>query len=293
MSFERFSHHAAALEPDAPESAPDQNRVVSSRNSYTIAHEGTAGGSVAQTLRREGAQGFSVELVPGDPNSRTSAAVAARMGVLREQAGTYVDVGSTDRLEAQQAIQADFDQGSLPVPDVEAFPVAAEEVLQAAVEPLPQHSYDNALSQLTALAVYENGSLEQIGARIATSSGMLNHGDGTAVAHVIAKHFETAAARALEQVGVVGKERQAAFLQDARDGNRAKFGEAVQKLVHGRDPSGIKAMGQVWADRNPDGFVQGLREAGFEVARDPTGGWLHRSGQGPWIPVAALLAASR
>lgn len=292
MTFERFNHYAGNMEPDAPESieAALENaqltRVAATRNSYTVTHGGTAGGSVAQTLRRDGAA-HSVELIPGDPSSRTSVLVAEQMGLLRNDQGRWLDVAAAERQAAEQALSGEAEEAQVPAIDTQAFPPAAEAALQAAVDPLPQAVYDTSVTKLMALALDGAGSLDAIGAHIATNSGMVNHQQGSQVAQQMLGHFEQAGTRALASVGIEGRERLAEFLDWARSGNRMQFASAAQQMVYFRNPGELKALGRAFADQRPGQEVQALRGAGIEVQRSGTGGWLVRAPTGGWMDEAA------
>lgn len=77
----------------------DPRGAVQDAGRVTFQHttDGKAGGSVAATLRRAGTE-QTVELIPGDPSSRTGVTSAIREGLLvRDASGHLQDAPKGDR----------------------------------------------------------------------------------------------------------------------------------------------------------------------------------------------------
>lgn len=299
----RISHGQAAAEaaPQVPREATrvysgttrfsfgdDEAQATSGVTRFAHSTAGTTGGSVAATLDRAGHRS-TVELVPGVPSSRTDVAVALREGLLvRNAAGDLVDPQ-----DAQQ--RAD---GLVPPAQVQDQPVdrgagvfdAGEDADWAAdIEPLPQNSYDAAVASVVAVAAHGVGSLEDTAKALAANAGIDPELAGEYVQEGVAM-YERAVARALAPMGLEGDR-----LQEAYEYMRARPGElqdAIQKLVHARDPSGFKNLAKDFRVANP-GDLTMYKQAGLETRVDrDTGDLMVRHGQGGWQRAADLAKAS-
>lgn len=253
---------------------------------HTVNHSGTAGGSVAATMRRDGMT-CSVELEPGQPHTRTDVRTAERLGLLRMDQGRYVDVGQPEAAQARQALQEPPQVPEQVDPGAEVFDPQVDAALAQDFADVPQPAIEAALSRGTALLVNGTGSVEDIGRALARDAGM-EPAQGIEWAKNLAWYFEEAATKAVMAAGVEA-DQLPGFWQEVRTSQRGPLQDAVQKLTLFRDPSGLKAMGQAYANRNPGQVVQALKSAGWEVARTHEG-WMVRRGAGGWQPVSAIVA---
>ncbi len=95
-------------------------------------------------------------------------------------------------------------------------------------------------------------------------------------------------AKALAPLGLTG-DRLQAFYTDAK-AKPGELQEAVQRLIHMRDPSALVKLAKGWAEVNEGDDVKALKAAGFEVARDPrSGGFLARLPGRNWVPARDIL----
>lgn len=272
--------------------AGEVRTVAYGRHSEPIA--GSVGASVASTLQaRYGAP--SVELVPGNPASRTSVEVAASMGLIRrDETGNWVDAGSADQQAAALEKQLNPDQpqnqeeeGGEEVFDREAYLAYAD-----AIAPLPQTAVDVAQAHAVA-GIFEGQSLsqvaEEVGHRLARDSGIgLEPSQAAEVVRHGVAFYEGAVARvaALEGVDASMKE---AFYESLRQGNQAGLQDALAKLVYQGDASGFRDLAKAYAASTPTPAARALLEAGWQVARTDQG-WVTRpaNSTGNWVPVAEL-----
>lgn len=275
-------------------SAGEVRTVAYGRHSEPIT--GTAGASVASTLQARYGPTASVELVPGNPASRTSVEVAANMGLIRrDEAGNWVDVAPAEQqaasLEKQlnpEQPQQQEEQGGDEVFDREAYLAYAD-----AIAPLPQTAVDVAQAHAVA-GIFEGQSLSQVtaevGQRLARDSGLgLEPSQAAEVVRHGVQYFEGAVARvaALEGVDATMKE---AFYESLRQGNQAGLRDALSKLVYQGDASGFRELARAYAVATPSPTVKALEAAGWQVARTDEG-WVTRPqhSTGGWVPLAELV----
>lgn len=134
-------------------------------------------GSIMSTMRREG-RSPSVELIPGNPASRTSLETAVRDGLVREVApGLYVDALPTQLqpLPGDQQPQQGPQKGQEEAKTDAPFSWVNQNDMalwNEDVAPIGQHSYDSAVASVVALVGGGSGSLESIAERLAASEGM-------------------------------------------------------------------------------------------------------------------------
>lgn len=253
---------------------------------HVVTHEGTRGGSVMATVRQDG-PARTVELVPGEPSSRTTIAVALREGVIKEvQPGIYADVAGTLQ-QVEQALQGD-QQGPAEAQTAEdpaqaIFDAADAQLFAEAVEPLPQHAFDAAAAGAM-LATTLGNSLGDTAITLARNAGIDVQQAREVVEQGVALH-EAALARALAPLGLVG-ERKDAFYEWARNDPRG-LQEALEALVHHRDPAGFLRMAGRFAKENP-GDLSGWHRAGFETHVTDTGEVLVKRPGTDWLNPAAL-----
>jgi hypothetical protein len=250
------------------------------RATHTVSFDGTAGGSILGSLQRvTGAP--SVELEPGNPSSRTSVEVAIRMGLLHRDANGNLKEAERMAPEEQPGQAAKQEQAGDPA----AYVDAEEEALWAEdIAPLPQHAYDAAGPSLIG-AVVRGDSFDDTAKALAHNASIPLE----LAAEYVTEGFEKGRRlvdRALAPMGLTGA-RLEAFYEAARE-RPQELQDAMQRVFHGNDASGFRAMATAWAVQNP-GDLSHFRAAGFETSIDrETGGVLVRRAGGPWVNASEL-----
>lgn len=244
---------------------------------HVESQQGRHGAPVMSTLRRGSTD--SVELEPGNPASRTSLAVAERDGLIRRNAaGVYEDVlKSTAEPTAASAENDPSDDQ--PDADAGVFNAEEDSLWAEDIAPLPQSAYDSAQASVVAVIAHGMGSVEDTAKSLAKSAGIEPAMALDYVTEGIAMHERTVA-RALAPLGLTGgrlEEAYAAF----RD-QPARLQDAIQRLVHQRDPSGFREMATDFRRSNP-GDLSAYKAAGFETTVDQqTGEVLVKLPGGDW-----------
>jgi hypothetical protein len=246
---------------------------------YQTPITGTVGGSVADTYNRM--SGIpSVEIEPGNPASRTSLAVALRMGVIqRSSDGRISDVvnqGAAIKEAMSEAVEpAQVDPGTA------VFSRTEDEAFSKAIGPLTQPAYDGALASMVAVVALGKGTVQGTADALARSAG-LERAAALELVEAAHGHYSRVVARSLAPLGLSG-----ASLEQAYSYMQAKhpqqLQDAIQQLTHGRNPAGFKALAVAFKIANP-GPVQAIRSRGYETYMDrDTGDLMARKGSGQWI----------
>jgi hypothetical protein len=202
---------------------------------------GTSGGSVAATLIATFGRP-SVELIPGDPSSRTLVEVAIREGLIRRVNGQLEDVNSQAQpVPAVAPSVGTPDQGTDQAPEQDpnahVFDAQADALWQADIESVPQYAYDAAISSAIGLLIGTGrGTAEQTA---------LDFADRAAIEPAVAAEYIDAGFtyytaqvnKALAPMGITGGQldQYRAFIST----QPSKYQHALQQLVHLRDPSGF------------------------------------------------------
>lgn len=215
---------------------------------HVMTFSGTAGGSVADTLQTlNGTQ--TVELVPGQPATRTDVRTAMREGLIQRGAGgRWVDAAA-----AQAAVQ-DLKAVDTPEPapqdgpDAGAFSAHDDALWAEDIAPIPQGAYDAALASMTGIASRGAGDMKRTALALAEAAGMEPE---LAMDYLEQGHayYERTVARSVAPLGIGEDRLQDFYSHCQRDQGRLQ--DAIQKLTHGRDLSGFKAMAGVWLAKNP------------------------------------------
>lgn len=253
---------------------------------------GTVNGSVVATL--QSGSRASVELIPGDPTSRTLVAVAEREGLIRlNDAGRWEDI---QKLKGEPAVAQAPQQGpedtTDQTTDAEASMGAFCPVLAADwaldIADLPQGAFDSAQSSLIGVIALGSGSLENTALTLAKSvPGMSpelarEHIDGGLFVH------QQAADKAMSQI--VGAHELEAMYEAFRN-DPQKLMPAVQALTLAHDLRPLKALAVAWKAQNTD--LSAYTAAGFQAAVDRTSGEvLLQRGTGPWMKASEVMAQS-
>lgn len=256
-------------------------------------------GSVAATLQKHQGKD-TVELQPGVPGSRTSVESALREGLITRLPGGYGyadaatngaglnDAGHTATQAAavaqQVATQVQQDQAAQRA-DAELFPAEQEQGYAASIASLSQPGYDSAIAGMIASVAHGMPAASVVHA-LASAEGIELH---QAEQHVALgmQRITHAVSAAVAPLGITGDRLQSFFDSAAKQPDQ--LAQALQQLVHQRDPSAFKAMAKAFDHAVPPAEIAMLKQAGAEVARDPTGGYLVRVGQGGWQSLSAVM----
>lgn len=245
---------------------------------HQVSFDGVAGGSVVATMQRHG-QHQTVELVPGQPGSRTQLSVALREGVIRQtQPGIYEDVSGRPEgiVEALNAPAAEPGQAA----EEDHFDVEDKQDWGRAIEPLPQSSYDAAVAS-AGLAVATGGGLSRAAHDLASSAGIEVAQAREYVEAGVAIHERTVA----RAVGLEGP-RKEAFYAHCRE-HPGPLQDAIQRLVHRRDVSGFVALSKAFNRAQP-GDLSSWTAAGFETHMGHDDELMVRHGSGDWVMAKEL-----
>ena len=274
---------------------------------HTVSFDGVEGGSVLATIARAGT-GQTVELIPGRPETRTLVEVAIREGVLkRGPGGVLMDVRTasgeqatltTQEQEQEQRAEANESQKG---PDTSGiFDKTEDDAFAQEVADIPESAFTSTMAAAVKAMTFGDDDTSAIN-RLATSTGL----DPAAAAEKVENvkwYFQNHADRAIAKVGVSEDQREAFY--DSLRQNPGKLHEAIQFLVHGRDPSRFQEAASDWLAKQgrhaahrqggqpaqtstPNAAM--FEAAGFKtsVARDGT--LMVSSGGGRWVPAADVM----
>jgi hypothetical protein len=244
---------------------------------------GTAGGSVLASLQKQGPH-QSVELIPGDPSSRTLVDVAIRQGLLTRNAAGQLEDSARQQEAIKAALQPEQDQQQND-PGAGVFDSEDDQLWAEDIEPLPQSSYDAAVASTIGAIAHGNVDLEQTALSLARNAGIAPELAHDYVQAGIEMH-ERVVARALGTMGLEGERLEAAY--EFMRGQPDRLQAAMQQLAYGRDVSGFKALAVDFKVKNP-GDLLALKAAGMETHVDrQTGDVYVRHGGGSWRRMSEL-----
>lgn len=259
--------HASSL--DVPESAP-QGVMETLRNAV-------GGKSIDSTS--------SVEIIPGNPASRTSLRAAISMGYVKEvMPGIFENVhqSATEDQGQQQQEQPQAD-------NLDLFDAPTEKAWADAIGPLDQAVYDNTVSKALAAATRgpEDAAAWSHVAQELAKSGGLEFDEAAGLLEQGHDFFATQVGEAFEKMGI-DPDKVADVGEWIRTNRPDQFGHACRQLVAGRSLSEFKSLAVEWKlAHRPDDKV--FRQAGFDVTLDrSTGDLMVRRGEGRWVRAADL-----
>lgn len=248
-SVTRVTIGAPAPQAASQQAAPyETNRVASGVTRLTMGGEGAPGelvqsgvtrhntyhdrntSTVAATLQRVNGQD-TVELIPGVAGSRTNVKTAINDGLIIPTGnGQYLDRGmGTNAATTTAAPEAPAE--AAPVAPVDyglgVFDPSEDEDWNAAIEPLPQHSYDSASSSITAAILSGSNNLERAAQQLAESAAI---SPGLAEQYVTEGYLmhEAIVTREAAAQGVADKE---AFYSWLRSNKSNALHSAIQSLT--------------------------------------------------------------
>lgn len=221
---------------------------------HTVSHDGHEGGSVLATLARAGMT-QSVELIPGQPSSRTSVAVALREGVLvRLHDGRLADArtaaGAQRTLATNEAEkQAHAEQQAAATAQQEAADLAgvfnAEEDAQWRTEmgAIPEHAFATATARIVK-AVTLGESFDAAAAALSRDTGM-SPDEALRVVETGYNLQNQIVTRAVQKVGVTDELMPGFFEHALKEPGRLQH--AMNALMHTRDVRPFMDLGREYA----------------------------------------------
>jgi hypothetical protein len=240
---------APGMPTRAPQPGPS-SRVYGDTARHVESREGSPGGSVLATLDYRGTT-QTVELVPGNPASRTDVGTAIREGLLRRNAAGHLEavhngpapgaslVAAFGQQEAAQGHQQEAQGDAL----AGVFSPEEDAAWAQTFSEVPEHAFNSGASGLVkALTLGED--FEGAALNVARGAGM----DPAKAAELVDYAYEAQRAivdRAIANVGI-GEDQREAFYEFCRD-NPGQLGNALQHLIHGRDVSHFQRMARSWA----------------------------------------------
>ncbi|MEY8688901.1 MAG: hypothetical protein AB9M53_03355 [Leptothrix sp. (in: b-proteobacteria)] len=212
---------------------------------HQVSFDGTPGGSVASTFARSGAL-HTVELIPGQPATRTDVRAAVRAGLIESDGrGGWRD--TANRAAAVAAVEAAGRPDKAPeAPQIsETFDKEDMSLWAEDIAPLDQQVYDSAVSRAMDAAATGQG-LEHVAVQLAKSAGM----DPALAAEYVqagTAMYQRATDKALARVGITGQDLQE-FYGHLRQSQPGPLRHALQVLTLGHDTSEFKKLGVSWQE---------------------------------------------
>lgn len=209
-------------------------------NLQTVSHAGHLGGSIATTLSRAGAS-LSVELVPGNPSSRTDARIAVSLGLIEPDGqGGFRDTAKAQAQAQEQAAQAQTQQATEEAASTGDYDPTTVEAWNEAAGQLPSHAHDTAVFRGIEVAATGQG-LDNMVQALAKDGNMSAEDAADFVSYGAAMH-QAAADKALSRIGLQGEDLKAAYAW-MRSAEPGLLRHAVQQLVLAGDSSVFRQLG--------------------------------------------------
>lgn len=254
------------------------------RESISSVQHGTPGGSVAATLTKSGSM-TTVEVIPGNPASRTDVRTAERLGLIRrDQSGNWVDADATAREAIEKNLTGTQD-ATQQAPQAQAESLFDAEDLDAWAEdiaPLPQHAYDAAVAGAVNMALGQ-GNLESVTDTLARSTGM----EPALAQQYVEAGYEMHYRAAVKATGMPAETAEKVF-QWAQEATPSGLHDAISRLVYAHDGSGFRELARNFRIANPPDTTY-LKEAGFQTTIDrETGEVMVMKAGGSWRRLSEL-----
>lgn len=255
---------------------------------HAVSFGGSPGGSVAATLQNvNGRQ--SVELIPGNPATRTDIRSAVRDGLVQRGAGgRWEDTPGKDAAvqALQQPQQAPEAAPQVAPEDAAIFDPAAEAQWNADIEHIPQGAYDAAVASTIGLLV--NGGNVESTARNFAEAAQMEPAEAEAILDAGYSYYGAKVTAAMAPLGISG-DRLDKFI-GGLEKNPGAYQDAIQRLVYSRDLSGFRTAAVEFLRHNPSPEVDGFKAAGFETTQDVHTGktLLRRPGSSHWATLEEL-----
>lgn len=214
---------------------------------YTVGQDRNISSVMATLQRVNGKE--TVELVPGVAGSRTFIRQALADGLIEPVGqGQYRDKGAAPEApEGSPEAQPEVDLEDAPVdPGVGVFDATEDAEWAAAIEPLPQHSFDAAAASVTVAVLSGDNGLQKAAMQLAESAGISPE---QATFYVTEGHnlHERIVAKEVAAVGIADKE---GFYLWCRESKGRALQNAIQSLAMGRDVAPFRALAVEYARHN-------------------------------------------
>lgn len=274
-------------------SALDNSVLEGGVTRNVTSHSGTPGGSVIAT--RQKVNGVdTVELIPGQPGTRTAIKMAIKDGLITETSkGFYQDTQRPEQGTQQESSQGtEQEQQQQEAAPFQDFDQPELDAWNTTIEPMSQPAFDATLAHAVGVEALGMGEWEDTVKSLSQKTGL---GPEEAI-KTIKQGFATygrAVGRALEPMGLQGDLLEHDFRSYAQSQPKA-YQDALGRLVQAGDTSGFRELAVRFKVANAEKLpqVQALKAAGFEfhVARS-NGEVLARMGTGGWVSASKLLGA--
>jgi hypothetical protein len=287
--------HNAVRQAPATSVLPDQGTLRWGSNGevqqmgyahYQHSIDGQAGDSVASTFARVNGRD-TVELVPGNPGSRTGVEQAIRDGLIqRRTAGGYEDVNSAQVNKAAAPVRGEEQQQQTEPQS--RFDATKDAAFADLIAPLQQHAFDSAQAGMIAWLANGTGSPESMVASFASNSGL----EPQQAAEVLSQAWDYYAAPVARELASLGIDegRFDEALADAAQRSPDKVQDALQRLMYARDLSGFRELGIAWKVANPPD-LSAFTAAGFQTHIDRESGDVFvKHGAGQWRRAADVMS---
>jgi hypothetical protein len=245
---------AAQAAPAGPEAVQPMSRVYGERLSYTVPIHGQVGQSVLETVSQRG-NAQTVELIPGNPASRTLVDVAIRENLLRRGPGGVLEEVKGNQGQSQNLADKDAAAAERQKLEQHAAELTQAEALEGVFSETEDAQWREAFSDVPEYAMTATGSrivnalmlgsdFEGVYKGLVQDTGMEPAKAAEAVE--LAFSLQTAIVhRAVAKVGVTEQHRDA-FFESLRD-QPNHLGNALQRLIHTRDVGPFQQLARQWA----------------------------------------------
>lgn len=218
--------------------------------SYTAGRDDPKPTSVMQTAKQQNGR-LTVELIPGDPSSRTLIDQALRDGLVYQSApGVYIDAKAGGPAGTQQAAPAGTQQSpevASQAPDVTAgglFDKADVEAWDADIADVPQAAYDGAVARSIAATVAGAESLDHVALALARDGG-LDPAHASELVTAAVEWHQHIADTAIVQMGIAAEQLPEAYAW-MRQTHGTALRHGIQEFVMKRDFSVIRRLAREW-----------------------------------------------
>ena len=207
---------------------------------YTVGQDRNTS-SVAATLQRvNGAD--TVELIPGNPASRTHIRQALADGLIEPVGpGLWRDKGAAEgSASPAAAVPVDGPEAAPVDPGVGVFDPAEDEDWNAAIEPLPQFAYDAAAASVTVAVLSGADNLDKAAHNLAEQTGIPAELAAEYVQEGQAM-YERVVAKEVAAMGIDAAQKPA-FYEWLRQSKGRALHQAIQSLTAGRDVAPFRML---------------------------------------------------
>ena len=201
--------------------------------------------TVAATLQRINGHD-TVELIPGMAGSRTHVKTAINDGLIIPMGnGQYQDRSASNSAPtAQAAAPAAAAPEAAPVdPGQGVFSPAEDEDWNAAIEPLPQHSFDSAAASITAAILSGSNNLDRAATQLAESAGI----EPALAAQYVQEGYEMHERIVAREAAALGVTDKAGFYAWMQEHKVRGLQNAVQSLSAARNVQPFRVLALEYA----------------------------------------------